>query len=151
MRLVGNGSDGALKPAGPDIDGLGWVANVAQEIATWTLMVLPLKTGAGTRVKLAQAFSLKCPVVSTSVGAYGYELRNGVDAALADMPEAFAYTCVRMVRHPVEAEEMATKAWWQFLKTWTWEAIAQRIWAAAESCLRINASSGDSSGSYGTI
>jgi glycosyltransferase involved in cell wall biosynthesis len=118
------------------------VANIADEIATWSLMIIPLMVGAGTRVKLAQAFSLKCPVVSTSLGAYGYDLRNGVDVALADTSEAFADACVRMVRHPVEAEEMATKAWKQFLKNWTWEAITPRVWAAAESCLRVNASRG---------
>jgi polysaccharide biosynthesis protein PslH len=139
LRLAGQGSDGGLKPAGADIDGLGWVENLAGEVATWSLMIIPLNLGAGTRVKLAQAFSLKCPVVSTSVGAYGYGLRNGVDAALADTPEAFAEACIRLVRQPGEAAAMAVRAWERFLTKWTWEAVTPRIWAAAESRLRVNA------------
>ena len=146
LRIVGKGSDGDLKPIGPDIDGLGWVANVAEEIATWSVMIIPLNMGAGTRVKLAQAFSLKCPVVSTSVGAYGYDLRDGVQLALADSPEAFAGSCIRMVRHPEEANEMANRAWRQFLEKWTWEAISPRVWAAVETCLRLNSASGKSPG-----
>ena len=145
LRLVGRHSDGPLKPDGPDIDGLGWVANTDGEMATWSSMVVPLQLGAGTRGKIAHAFSAKCPVVSTSLGAYGYEVESGRELLLADTPEDFASACVGLVRRPPEAMAMAERAWAQFLGKWTWDAIRPRIWAAAEDCLRRNAQWGGNS------
>ncbi len=138
LRLVGKGSDGPLKPLGPDIDGLGWLANPSDEIKTWSVMVIPVRLGAGTRVKIAYGFSQKCPIVSTSLGAYGYQVRDGHEIYLADSPEAFSSACIKAIREPREAAQMAERAWRQFLEKWTWEAIRPRVWTAAEDCLRLS-------------
>jgi glycosyltransferase involved in cell wall biosynthesis len=135
LRLVGRYSDGPLKPSGLDVDGLGFVEDAAEEIATWSAMVVPTQVGAGTRGKIAQAFSLKCPVVATSLGAYGYESTNGRLMYLADSPEDFADACIKVIQQPTEAAAMAEKAWEQFLKKWSWDAIRPSVWAAAEDCL----------------
>jgi len=137
LRLVGRLSDGPLKPDGTDIDALGWVADPSSEMATWSSMVVPVHVGAGTRGKIAHAFSQKCPVVSTYLGAFGYDARDGVDMFLADSAEAFADACVRTVRQPGLAAAVAERAWHRFLETWTWDAIRPHVWAAAEDCLRM--------------
>lgn len=136
FRLAGRDSDGSLRPSDPDVDVLGWVENPASEIATWSAMVIPIQFGGGTRIKLADAFSRKCPVVSTSLGAFGYEVRDGEQLRIADSPEEFANACVQAVHDPQGSVRMAESAWVDFLKNWTWEAIAPRVWAAAEDCLR---------------
>jgi glycosyltransferase involved in cell wall biosynthesis len=136
LRIVGRYTDGPLKPKGPEIDGLGWLDDPADEIATWSAMVVPIHVGAGTRGKIAHAFSLKCPVVSTALGAYGYDVVDGVEVFLADSAEGFANACVRAIRQPAEVAVMAEKAWQVFQDKWTWEAIRPRIWAAAEECMR---------------
>jgi len=139
LRLMGRLSDGPLKPAGPDIDGLGFVPDATAEMATWTAMIVPILTGAGTRGKIAHAFSAKCPVVSTTLGAHGYGLVSGKDALLADSPEDFAAGCIRVVREPGLGRVLAQTAWQQFLEKWTWDAIQPKVHAAVEDCLRINA------------
>jgi glycosyltransferase involved in cell wall biosynthesis len=136
LRLVGQGSDGPLTPSGPGLDALGWLANPSDEITTWSAMVVPIRLGAGTRLKIAQGFGQKCPIVSTSLGAYGYGAVDGRELYLADSPEAFADACIRTIRQPEEAARMAERAWDQFLQKWTWDAIRPRIWAAAEDCLQ---------------
>ena len=68
---------GRLKPNAPDVDALGYVADAASEMATWSAMIIPVRLGGGTRVKIADAFSRKCPVVSTRLGAYGYDVQTG--------------------------------------------------------------------------
>jgi polysaccharide biosynthesis protein PslH len=136
---VGRGSDGAAKPAGADIDGLGWLERTDDEIATWSAMIVPIRIGAGTRVKIAQGFGQKCPMVSTSLGAYGYDVAHGRELFLADSAQDFAAACVRVIQQPDEARQMAQRAWRQFLERWTWDAIQPQIWGAAEDCLRLNA------------
>lgn len=136
LRLVGRGSDSPLAPTGPDVDSLGWLGDPSGEISTWTVMVVPIRVGAGTRIKIAQAFSQKCPVVSTSSGAHGYQLPDRSNMYVADTAAAFADACVRATREPVETAQMADRAWRRFLETWTWDAIRPRVWAAVEDCLR---------------
>ena len=136
LRLVGKDTEGPLKPEAPDVDGLGYVADPAEEIASWSAMIVPVLHGAGTRVKIADAFSRKCPVVSTRLGAFGYEVRHGSELLLADKPSEFINACVSMVQDRVSAAALAERAFSAFLQKWTWDAIAPQVWAAAEDCLR---------------
>lgn len=136
LRLVGRHSDGPLKPNGPDIDGLGWLEQPDEEIATWSAFLVPIQTGGGTRGKIAHAFSVRCPVVSTALGAYGYDAKHSRDMLLADSPEDFANACVRLIRAPDEGQRLADAAWIRFVDTWTWDAIKPKIWSAAEDALR---------------
>ncbi len=136
LRMVGKGTDGADRPTDPDVDPLGWVSDPAAEIATWSAMINPIRYGGGTRIKIADAFSRKCPVVSTHYGAFGYEVRDGHHLRLADRPARFADACIQLLRDPVAGAALAGNAWQAFLQNWTWEAITPRVWAAAEDCLR---------------
>jgi hypothetical protein len=94
---------------------------------------------AGTRAKIAFGFSRGCPIVSTSLGAYGYEVQNEQEILLADSADNFADACLKVLQLPNEAAKMAERAKKKFLENWTWEAIQPRIWAAAEDCLRRSA------------
>ena len=135
LRVVGRDSDGPLRPAGPDVDALGFIADASAEIATWSAMIVPVLHGAGTRVKIADAFSRKCPVISTCLGAFGYDVQSGRELSLADDPDAFAAACVALIRDRAAASNMADRAFAAFLQKWTWDAIAPRIQAAAEDAL----------------
>ena len=136
LRLVGKWRDESLKPQGPDIDCLGWVADPTEEIETWSLMIVPVHKGAGTRIKIAEAFGRKCPLVSTRIGVFGYDVQDRTELCIADTPESFSAACLRLIRDPVASAALAERAWRRFLGEWTWDAIAPRVWAAAEECLR---------------
>ena len=136
FRLAGKDTDGPIRPPDPDVDVLGWIEDPSAEIATWSAMVIPIQFGGGTRIKLADAFSRKCPVVSTAVGAFGYEVQNGVHLRLADAPSEFASACVQLAHDQVFGAKMAETAWDEFQKKWTWDAIAPKVWHAADECLR---------------
>jgi len=135
LRLVGRDSDRFPDVSGLDVDRLGWVENPSDEIKTWIAMIVPIRLGAGTRVKIAHAFSQKCPIVSTSLGALGYGVVDRREMYLADSAEAFGRACINVICAPGEAERMAQRAWFQFLEKWTWHAIRPRVWAAVEDCL----------------
>ena len=137
LRLVGKDSDGPLRPDAPDVEALGYLTDPADEIATWSVMIVPVIHGAGTRIKIADAFSRKCPVVSTHLGAYGYDVRNGRELLLADDPTQFAAACVALIRNRAAAKAITECAYKAFLKKWTWDAIAPRVHAAAEDALRL--------------
>jgi glycosyltransferase involved in cell wall biosynthesis len=102
-------------------------------------MIVPLHKGAGTRGKIAFGFSRCCPIVSTSLGAYGYEVETGREILLADDPGRFAEACLTILEKPQDGASMAQRAHEKFLANWTWKAIQPRVWEAADDCLRRSA------------
>jgi polysaccharide biosynthesis protein PslH len=134
LRIIGKFSDKYYRISGHNIDGLGWILDPSSEISTWLAMIVPVQIGAGTRVKIAEAFSKKVPVVSTSLGAYGYEIQNGENILIANDPNEFSAACIRLIEDYCYGTQIAENAWKNFLHKWTWEAIAPKIREAVEKC-----------------
>jgi glycosyltransferase involved in cell wall biosynthesis len=127
LRLVGSRSEKHDWRQYPNVEVLGWVADSAAEMASWTLSVVPIFVGGGTRIKIAEAFSRKCPLVSTSLGAYGYDVTDGEELLLADSPEEFARRCLAILTDPTKGPALADKGWKKFNEHWTWEKQSDRI------------------------
>jgi glycosyltransferase involved in cell wall biosynthesis len=136
LRLVGRETNDSTRPVAPGIDRLGWIEDATKEIGTWSLMIAPIRMGAGTRLKVAEAFGQKCPLVSTRLGAFGYDVKHERELLLADRPRDFTDACVRLLQRPEEGVAMAERAWARFAGEWSWNAIAPKVWAAAEDALR---------------
>jgi glycosyltransferase involved in cell wall biosynthesis len=60
-------------------------------------MVVPLRHGGGTRLKILEALAWGLPVVTTSIGAEGLGLVDGRQALIADSPQAFASAVARLL------------------------------------------------------
>jgi glycosyltransferase involved in cell wall biosynthesis len=120
---------------GPDIVGLGYVEDPADEIASWRAMIVPIRVGGGTRIKIVEAFSRMCPVVSTKLGAFGYGVRDGNELLLADIAEEFGAACLRVIADPLLGMKLSENAWKRFLSEWTWEGIGEAVKKAVQSCL----------------
>lgn len=127
LRLAGDASDAPAWQNLPNVDALGWVADMESEMSQWSLSVVPVFVGGGTRIKIAEAFSRQCPVVATSLGAYGYEVEDRRELLLADTAEMFARQCLQILNHPSIGQALAETAWRKFLENWTWEAQARRV------------------------
>lgn len=54
------------------------------------IVLVPIRAGGGTRIKILEAFSLGRPVISTTVGAEGLLVTNGEHLVIADTAEQFA-------------------------------------------------------------
>lgn len=135
LRLVGRGSDGLLAKSGPDIVGLGWLSDPGPEIATWSAMIVPIKVGAGTRVKMAEGIARRCPIVTTKIGAFGYELKDRVHVLFAEQPAEFAAACILLLTDPNLGLALSSTAYKTFLEEWTWDSFGSTIQSAVESAL----------------
>jgi glycosyltransferase involved in cell wall biosynthesis len=138
LRLVGRKSESYLTKLDPNIVGLSWLEDPGEEIATWSTMIVPIRVGGGTRVKVAEAFARKCPVVATAIGAFGYEVHNGEEILLADRANDFASACLSLLRNPQLGEALAEKAYKRFLERWTWDSFESAIGTAVQQCLARN-------------
>jgi glycosyltransferase involved in cell wall biosynthesis len=59
-----------------------------------------LQVGGGTRLKILEALALGTPVVTTSKGAEGLDMRSGRDLLVADSPADFARAVIRVLYEP---------------------------------------------------
>lgn len=135
LRLVGRGSEAYSSKLGPDIVGLGWLEDPGDEIASWSAMIVPIKVGAGTRVKVAEGFARRCPVVATTVGMFGYDVENGREFLLADRADDFASACILLLRKPEVGADLSEKAHKRFLEQWTWNSFASTVSTVVQECL----------------
>jgi len=68
----------------------GTVDDVRPHLAAGEVMVVPLRVGGGTRIKIFEAMATGIPCVSTRIGAEGLPVQHGEHIALADTPADFA-------------------------------------------------------------
>lgn len=91
----------------------GYVVDPQPYLAETGAFVVPLLAGGGMRVKIVEGWTWGMPIVSTTVGAEGIQVRPDENILLADTPEAFANTTVRLLRERQVADRLAEngRAW----------------------------------------
>jgi glycosyltransferase involved in cell wall biosynthesis len=76
----------------------GTVPSVTDFLRDATVIVVPLRVGGGTRLKIYEAMAMGKAVVSTTIGAEGLNVQSGRDLILADEPVAFADSVLALLR-----------------------------------------------------
>ncbi len=72
--------------AAAGVEVTGTVNDVRPHIAEATVLVVPIRVGGGTRLKIFEALAMAKAVVSTTIGAEGLPLTDGEHLLLADIP-----------------------------------------------------------------
>ena len=91
-----------------NIDIIGWVDDVRPVMSNSGALVVPLRSGGGTRLKILEAMAAGLPVISTSIGAEGLEVTDGTDILLADEPgDKFANAVLAVLQNPDLAHRLS--------------------------------------------
>jgi glycosyltransferase involved in cell wall biosynthesis len=110
------------------------VPDVRPFLATCGMLVVPLRVGGGSRIKILEALATETPVVSTRVGAEGLRLTPGTDLTVTEDPAGMADAVVAAIRNPDEARETAESGRHRVLARYSWDRLATRleaVWHAA--------------------
>lgn len=98
IRLVGRPTPGVKRlHSPPHVVVAGKVPDIARELSEAALVVVPLRFGSGTRLKILESFAHRVPVVSTRFGAEGLDVDDGVHLLLADGAGSLAEACARLI------------------------------------------------------
>ena len=76
----------------------GTVPSVTDYLRDATVVIVPLRIGGGTRLKIYEAMAMGKALVSTSIGAEGLAFENGRDLLLADDAYSFADAILLLLR-----------------------------------------------------
>lgn len=109
LRVVGSGpEDFRVKRAhGEQVKWLGKVADLSPVYARTDIVIVPLRTGGGTRIKILEAFAHRKAVVSTRIGAEGLEVAHARELLLADDPDEFAAACADLLLDAERRDRLA--------------------------------------------
>jgi polysaccharide biosynthesis protein PslH len=128
IRLVGRGAGHLDSLRGiPGVEIVGEVPDVADELARARLVVVPLRAGSGTRLKVLEAFAFRVPVVSTSIGCEGIDAVPGTHLLVADRPDDFAQACIRLLTDDDLHHGVARDARMLFESHYRWDDIRQSV------------------------
>ena len=104
----------------------GTVPSITDHLRKATVVIVPLRIGGGTRLKIFEAMAMAKAMVSTSIGAEGLDVTHGRDLVLADDAASFAAGILQLLQDPVlraRYEDAASKLAAQY----DWLHIARRF------------------------
>jgi glycosyltransferase involved in cell wall biosynthesis len=96
--------------AGNNITVITDVESSADFYATYDLMLVPLWSGSGLRIKLVEGFAYGKAIITTSIGAEGIPYRQGHDVLIADTAGDFAAAIVTLLSDAVYKERLEQNA-----------------------------------------
>jgi glycosyltransferase involved in cell wall biosynthesis len=100
-RIIGaRPPEAVLAMAGPRVDVPGMVDDLRPHLASAAALVVPLRLGSGTRLKILEGMAMEKAIVSTTLGAEGIDAVPGRDLLVADEPGAFADAVIRLLDEP---------------------------------------------------
>ena len=107
--------------------GVGFVPDLETELAKRRMLVAPVRWGTGVKTKNLLALSHGLPVVTTTVGAEGLDLRPGQDALIADTAEDFARAIVRLYTDAACWRSLAAQGRSHILQKFSQERLGLQI------------------------
>jgi polysaccharide biosynthesis protein PslH len=135
LRVVGPGIGPELRQLAadaPEIRLVGRVDDLRPELAAATAVVVPLRMGGGTRLKILEAMAAGKAVVSTTIGAEGLDVSDSVEVLLADSPGEFARTVGRLLADSDLRRRLGSAARGTAVHRYDWgrikDAAAASLW-----------------------
>ncbi len=129
LNIIGRNPIAAVRQLAhkPNIQLLDKVENIHSVLHPEQILVVPLKVGGGTRLKILDAMSLRLPVVATSVGAEGLALTPGEQILIADEPQEMAQQIIRLYNDNKLRERLIDNAYQCIKQQYDWNIIGERL------------------------
>jgi sugar transferase (PEP-CTERM/EpsH1 system associated) len=121
----------------------GRVPDVRPYLERAAAVIVPIRIGGGTRLKVFEALAMEKPVVSTRIGAEGLPVRNGVELLLAETAGEFADAVLRVLLHPDEARQLGQRGGELVRARFGWDRVADLFAGVCERAVLEHQRSGE--------
>lgn len=105
----------------------GYVDSVADYVRKAGVVIVPLLEGSGTRLKILEAWALKTPVVSSTIGAEGLLYEHGKNMLIADNPADFAARVLQLLGDREQGKQLADYAYQTLLAHYEAESVKGKL------------------------
>lgn len=111
----------------PDLDLRGHVDDLAPLYRETHAVLVPLRAGGGSRIKIIEAFARGAAVVTTPAGAEGLAVQPGTHVLMAGEAAPFAAAAVRLMADPALRRALAVSAFEQAASTYSPAALVRAL------------------------
>ena len=128
FTIVGRSPDPTVKMLASDrVHVTGTVEDVRPFYANALAVMVPLRVGGGTRLKILEAMAMGVPVISTNLGAEGILAHDGEDMLLADSPGEMAAALDRIMSQPALRQKLVASARQLVSEQYDWSSIGSTL------------------------
>jgi glycosyltransferase involved in cell wall biosynthesis len=122
----------------PSVEIIGFVPDIRPYLWSASLSIVPLKVGGGTRLKILEALAAQCPVVSTTIGCEGLDLKPDGDLLVADEPRDFAASVVQLLENPDLRLRLACNGQRSVTARYDWAHVVSQLEVACERAIGLH-------------
>ncbi|HKC19852.1 MAG TPA: glycosyltransferase family 4 protein, partial [Candidatus Dormibacteraeota bacterium] len=134
FTAVGWGLPDDLRPLlGKGVTHTGRVDDVRPYLGRASVVVVPLRIGSGTRLKVLEALAMGKAVVSTKIGCEGLEVKHGEHLLIASDPAEFAKSVLRLMARPEDAAALGRRGRELVERRYGWDRSVARLHEFHES------------------
>ena len=137
VRVVGRGSESAVEALRRrGVDATGEVPDVRPYLQGAEVVVVPIRMGSGTRLKVVEGLAMGKPVVSTTLGCEGVNVRDGEHLLIGDTAEVFALQILHLFEHPEVGEVLGRAGRELTEREYSWDYAGERLEDVYQQSLR---------------
>lgn len=107
----------------PDVELTDRVSDVRPYLSEAEVVIVPLRVGGGTRIKIPEAMAMAKAIVSTTIGAEGLPFRSGRELCIADRPGDFAEAVIMLLHDRPLRNSIAVAARRVVVERHSWDAV----------------------------
>jgi glycosyltransferase involved in cell wall biosynthesis len=111
----------------PGVTVTGWVTDVRPYFRRASVLVAPLRIGSGTRLKVVEGLAMAKPMVSTTVGCEGIDVRSGEHLLVADSPDDFADAVTLLLRDRALGRRLGDAGHRLARNHYSWRSAAEQL------------------------
>ena len=128
VQVVGRGSESAVEALRRrGVDATGEVPDVRPYLHGAEVVVVPIRMGSGTRLKVVEGLAMGKQVVSTTLGCEGVNVRDGEHLLIGDTAEVFALQIVHLFEHPEVGEALGRAGRELTEREYSWDYAGERL------------------------
>jgi glycosyltransferase involved in cell wall biosynthesis len=120
----------------PGVNVTGYVKDIRDYMATASALVVPLRSGGGTRLKILEGLSFGVPTISSSIGAEGLELEDREHIVVADDPQSFSAAVLEVLRDEELRSHLRITGRKFVEENYDWRSQASRLRRIVEDALQ---------------
>jgi sugar transferase (PEP-CTERM/EpsH1 system associated) len=128
LTVVGRGSTAAVEALRRQgVDATGEVPDVRPYLRRAAVVVVPIRMGSGTRLKVVEGLALGKALVSTTVGHEGVDVSGDQHLLIGDDAETFAAQVGRLFEDPALGERLGRAGRELMVREYSWDSAGRRL------------------------
>jgi len=130
VKIVGRNPDKSIiefAKNDTNLEVVGYVDDERDVFRRSLALIVPLRIGGGSRLKILTAFGLGKAVISTSKGAEGIDYKDGKNILIGDTPEVFASHMLSLLSEQERSKELGSAARLLALEKYDWQKLGLKL------------------------